>query len=79
MAVSDVNGDGKPDLLVANLFSNTVSVLKGKTMGVTEVAQAVQQAGYRTSAANFRVIVNQSLIKHRRLFKKVARGKYTAA
>ncbi len=54
-------------------------VLKGKTMGVTEVAAAVQKAGYKTNAENFRTIVNQALIKHRSLFKKVERGQYTAA
>ena len=54
------------------------TTLKGKTMGVTEVANAVQQNGYKTSAENFRTIVNQALIKHRKLFKKVSRGQYTA-
>ena len=62
-----------------NLAEALAKVLKGKTMSVTEVAGAVQRAGYRTSAANFRVIVNQNLIKHRDLFKKVGRGQYTAA
>jgi hypothetical protein len=62
-----------------NLAEALAKVLKGKTMSVTEVAGAVQRAGYRTSAANFRVIVNQNLIKHRDLFKKMGRGQYTAA
>ena len=53
-------------------------VLKGTTMGVTEVAAAVQKAGYKTSAANFRTIVNQTLIRSK-AFKKVSRGQYTAA
>ncbi len=53
-------------------------VLKGKTMSVTEVAHAVQKAGYNTNAANFRAIVNQCLIKNSRMFKKVSRGQYTA-
>lgn len=53
-------------------------VLKGQTMGVSEVADAVQAAGYQTSAENFRTIVNQTLIRSDR-FKKVARGQYTAA
>lgn len=52
-------------------------VLKGNTMSVTEAAEAVQAAGYQTSSANFRTIVNQTLIKDPR-FKKVARGQYTA-
>ena len=52
-------------------------LLKGKTMGVTEAAEAVQKAGYKTSAANFRTIVNQTMIKSKAI-KKVSRGQYTA-
>ncbi len=52
-------------------------LLKGKTMGVTEAAEAVQKAGYKTSAANFRTIVNQTMIKSKGI-KKVSRGQYTA-
>lgn len=54
------------------------SVLEGQTMGVSEVAEAVQSAGYRTTSANFRTIVNQALINNPDVFKKVARGQYTA-
>ncbi len=52
-------------------------LLKGKTMSVTDIATAVQRAGYRSSAANFRLIVNQSLIRSPK-FRKVNRGQYTA-
>ena len=52
------------------------SVLSGKTMGVTELSEAVQKAGYRTTSPNFRTIVNQTLIKDKR-FKRVERGLYT--
>ena len=62
-----------------NLADALAKVLKGKTMGVTEVAEAVQKAGYQTTAANFRTIVNQCLIKNGKMFKKVERGQYTAA
>ena len=55
------------------------AVLDGKTMSVTEVAQAVQKAGYQTSAANFRTIVNACLIKKGNGFKRTDRGRYTAA
>jgi hypothetical protein len=48
-------------------------------MGVSEAADAVLKAGYQTNAANFRTIVNQTLIKNRSMFKKVGRGQYTAA
>lgn len=62
-----------------NLVEALCKVLDGKTMGVTEVADAVRKAGYNTNAANFRTIVNQALIKHKNKFKKVDRGQYTAA
>lgn len=54
-------------------------MLQGRVMGVTEAAQEVVKAGYKTGAANFRTIVNAALIKHKHLFKKKGRGKYTAA
>ena len=60
-----------------NLVEALAKVLSGKTMSVTEVTEAVQRAGYRTSSENFRTIVNQTLIKSDR-FKKVSRGQYTA-
>lgn len=53
--------------------------LSGKTMGVTELAEAVRKNGYQSNAANFRTMVNQALLKHRKLFKKVSRGQYTTA
>lgn len=52
--------------------------LKGKTMSVTDAAEAVQKAGYRTSAANFRTMVNVALLTRRNKFKRVERGMYTA-
>lgn len=56
------------------------SILKGKTMSVTEAAEAVQKAGYQTSSANFRTIVNQTLINNlKKGFKRVGRGQYTAS
>lgn len=61
-----------------NLVEALAKVLKGRTMSVTDVSDAVQKAGYKTSAANFRTIVNQTLIKNRSVFKKIARGQYTA-
>jgi predicted transcriptional regulator len=61
-----------------NLVDSLAKTLKGKTMSVTEVAEAVQKQGYMTTAANFRTIVNQALIRETKVFKKVARGQYTA-
>lgn len=59
-----------------NLADALAKVLTKKTMGVTEVADAVQLAGYKTTSPNFRTIVNQTLINDKR-FKRVARGQYT--
>lgn len=56
------------------------AALKGKTMSVTEAAEAVQKAGYQTSSVNFRTIVNQTLINNlKKGFKRVGRGQYTAS
>jgi hypothetical protein len=62
----------------SNLPEALVGVLSGKTMSVTEAAEAVQKAGYITTSPNFRTIVNQALIRDKR-FKRVGRGQYTAA
>jgi hypothetical protein len=61
----------------ASLEVSLSKVLQGKTMGVTEVANAVQKAGYKTTSPNFRTIVNQTLIRSA-LIKKIGRGAYTA-
>jgi hypothetical protein len=52
-------------------------VLKGKTMGIAELAEAVQKAGFKTHSKNFRIMVNIALTKYPKLFKRVARGQYT--
>lgn len=55
------------------------TLLKGKTMSVTEAAAKVQEAGYKTtSPKNFRTMVNQTLINHNTMFKRVGRGQYTS-
>jgi hypothetical protein len=43
---------------------------------VTEAAEAVQRAGYRTNSPNFRTRVNIALIRGG--FKRVGRGQYVA-
>lgn len=64
----------KNDVQLLDALKNT---LKGKTMGVAEVADAVQKAGYQTTSPNFRTIVNQTLLKKKH-FRRVSRGQYTA-
>jgi hypothetical protein len=60
-----------------NLVEALQKLLQGKTMSVTEAAEKVQEAGYRTSSTTFRTIVNQTLINSGQ-FKRVGRGQYTA-
>jgi hypothetical protein len=51
-------------------------VLKGgKPMKVGDITDAAQKAGYRSNSANFRSIVNQTLIKDKR-FSSAGRGVY---
>jgi hypothetical protein len=69
---------GKRPRNKTNLVDALKGVLAGTTMSVTDVAEAVQKAGYRTSSDNFRTIVNQTLLANPKAFKKVARGQYTA-
>ncbi len=60
-----------------NLADSLAAVLKGRKLSVTELSEAVQRAGYKTVSPNFRTIVNQTLIKDPKRFKKVSRGVYT--
>ena len=47
----------------------------GKPMAVGDIMQKVQAAGYHSSSANFRGIVNQTLIKEKQ-FTSASRGMY---
>lgn len=78
MGTGNAGAGRKRPINELNLVDSLAKILKGKTMGVSESAEAVQKAGYKTSAANFRTIVNQTLIKHKTIFKKVERGLYSA-
>ena len=44
MVLGDVNGDGKPDLVVANSGSNTVSVLLGNGNGTFQPSKPLSPA-----------------------------------
>lgn len=59
------------------LVEALAAALDGKTMSVTDVAEAIQKQGYRTNSNNFRTQVNIALIKSGK-FKRVGRGEYTA-
>jgi hypothetical protein len=73
-------GRGRPVGRARNsqsLVAMLETVLKGsgKPMNVGDIADAVQSKGYRSSSANFRGIVNQTLIKDKR-FSAASRGMY---
>jgi hypothetical protein len=48
----------------------------GKPMRVGEILEAVSATGYRSNSANFRGIINQTLIKERKRFAQAERGTY---
>lgn len=60
-----------------NLIDALAATLKGKTMSVTDAAEAVRKAGYQTTSPNFRTMVNAALLNKKK-FRRVERGQYTA-
>jgi hypothetical protein len=62
-----------PMSLVAAMTSALGSA--GKPLSVGEILQKVQSAGYRSNSANFRALINQTLIKEKR-FVSAGRGIY---
>jgi len=63
------NEKSLPEMLVQVLSKG------GKSMQVGDIAAAVRSGGYKTNSANFRGIVNQTLIKDKR-FTSAGRGLY---
>jgi len=74
---SPVNAGGSRPKNDKPLPEVIADVLKknGKPMRVGDIAEGVENAGYSSSSANFRSIVNQALIKDSR-FKQEGRGLY---
>jgi len=52
-----------------------VALKGGKSMAIADAAEKVLKGGYKTNADNFKLIVNQTLLKDKR-FRKAGRGKY---
>ena len=82
-AIARIEGDGgrghrggrvRNDMsLVATMAQ--VLAKAGKPMAVSDIVQSVQQKGYRSGSANFRALVNMTLVKDDR-FQGVSRGVY---
>ena len=75
--VMNLNAGGRarnPKSLVATM--EQVLGDAGKPLTVTEILEGVLGTGYRSNAANFRAIINQTLIKERKRFANTARGTY---
>jgi septal ring factor EnvC (AmiA/AmiB activator) len=61
-----------------SLVETLESVMRsnGKPMRVGDIVEAVSATGYRSNSANFRGIINQTLIKERKRFGQADRGVY---
>jgi len=67
---------GKRAKNTMSLTEALASVLKGKEpMAIADIVTGVEAAGYKSSSANFRGIVNQTLIKEKQ-FTSRSRGLY---
>jgi hypothetical protein len=80
-ASGGANGSGGTGGRARNEFSLVESMSKvlrdaGKPMGVGDIAAGVLKSGYKSNSANFRAIVNQTLIKERKNFNATERGVY---
>jgi septal ring factor EnvC (AmiA/AmiB activator) len=73
-----IRGGGTRARNAQSLLSMIESTLKsagGKAMNVGDIAASVLKRGYKTTSANFRGIVNQTLIKEKQ-FQQASRGMY---
>jgi hypothetical protein len=77
-ATTSPRGRGRRPSGKVTLAEALQAVLKGRTMGVSEAAEAVQKVGYKTRSKSFSTIVNMTLTQHPDKFKRVARGRYSA-
>ena len=60
-----------------SLVETLEEVLGGKgAMSIGDIVAAVERTGYRSNAANFRGLVNQTLIKENKRFGSAGRGMY---
>jgi hypothetical protein len=70
-----VRGRARHQLSLVDLIEQILKE-SGKPMRVNEITQAAEDKGYRSTSPNFRSIVNQMLIKHKKRFEAAERGLY---
>jgi len=71
-------GKGSRRARLGSLAEVLHRLLQGKTMSVPEMVKAAKKAGYKSKSKNFPNVVGITLINHRKMFKRVSRGQYTA-
>ena len=71
-------GTGRRARNAQSLVETLGEVLRaGKgAMSIGDIVEAVKRGGYRSNAANFRGLVNQTLIKEKKRFAQIERGMY---
>jgi len=69
-------GGGRVRNELSLVGSIEAALRKGDAMSVGDIVDAVKSSGYRSNSANFRGIVNQTLIKERKRFSSPSRGVY---
>jgi hypothetical protein len=74
-AILTRGGRARNSLSLVATLSNVLSEAK-QPLNVGDIVEKVQAHGYRSTAANFRALVNQTLIKQRKLFANTGRGFY---
>jgi len=74
-AIFSRRGRGRNPMSLVSTLTNVLSQAK-KPLKVGEILEKVQASGYHSKAVNFRGLVNQTLIKQRKLFANAGRGLY---
>jgi septal ring factor EnvC (AmiA/AmiB activator) len=76
--INGANGNGHARNEQSLIATLEAVMRSGKPMGVGAIVADVQRRGYKSHSANFRGIVNQTLIKEKR-FASAGRGVYQLA
>lgn len=61
-----------------SLAARLHELLRGRTMSVQDMAAAVKKAGHKSKSKNFNTVVGLAILTHKKMFRRVSRGQYTA-